>query len=58
MKEIEKSIINGWSINPPEDAQKVRRWLRTIEKSSARQNLSAGSRDKKKTVSREKSVSG
>lgn len=54
MKEIEKTSINGWSINPPEDAQKVRRWLETIEKSSARQNLSAGSRAGKKTVSQEK----
>ena len=54
MKEIEKTIINGWSINPPEDAQKVRRWLKTIEKSSARQNLSAGSRANKKTVDQEK----
>ena len=31
MKEIEKNITEGWTINPPEDTQKARRWIKTIE---------------------------
>jgi hypothetical protein len=31
MKEIEKNVTEGWTICPPEDEQKVRRWIKTIE---------------------------
>ena len=40
MKEIEKTSIDGWTINPPENSKKVRRWIQTIEEVFEPQNLS------------------
>jgi hypothetical protein len=31
VKEIEKNIIEGWTINPPENMQRARQWIKTIE---------------------------
>ena len=31
MKDIEKSITDGWTIIPPEHTQKARRWIKAAE---------------------------
>ncbi len=44
MKEFEKAIIDGWTITPPEDAQKARRWIQVIEALPDHRELSGGAR--------------
>lgn len=31
MKEFEENVTEGWTIYPPEDAQKARRWMKAID---------------------------
>lgn len=31
VKEFEETSIEGWTIYPPEDALRARRWMKTIE---------------------------
>lgn len=55
MKEFETAIIEGWTINPPEDAQKARQWIQAIEALPDHRELSGGTRrNSHKTDNQEK----